>query len=106
MGTPVTLVLVSVAGHSRTMAGAKITGGAVSRTVIRWTQVVRLLQSSVAAQVRSITFIVTPGGSGGCGGSGPSGGCTWGGGSGSTLFALIEIVLLPIEMGSGAGRNF
>src|ERR1051326_5387375 len=55
-------------------------GGAVSRTVICWTQVLLLPQSSVAVQVRLITFTVAPGNTGGCGGNGPRGGCCCGGG--------------------------
>src|SRR5437899_2630414 len=38
-----------------------IVGAVVSLTVIRWTQVLRLPQSSVAAQVRSNTLTVRPG---------------------------------------------
>src|SRR5438876_12142665 len=106
------LVPVSVTGHWRiTSGGAEMTGGVVSRTVIRWTQALWLLQSSVAVQVRSIKFTVRPGPGmpGGCGGGfggGPNGGCCCGGGSGLILFALIEIVLLPMEIGTGGSRYF
>src|SRR6266511_5171715 len=77
---------------------------------MRWTQVLWLAQSSVAVQVRLIKFTVRPGPGmpGGCGGGlggGPNGGCCCGGGSGLTLFALIEIVLLPMEIISGGLRN-
>src|SRR5213075_775022 len=108
--TPVRFVLVS-AGHSRTRSGgAKRTGGVESRTVIRWTQVFWLLHSSVAVQVRSIKFTVRPwpGMPGGCGGGfggGPKGGCCCGAGSVLILFALIEIVLLPMETCSGGLIN-
>src|SRR5437762_12427483 len=91
------------AGHSRTKSGGTVSaGGVVSRTVMRWTQVLWLLQSSVAVQVRSIKFTVRPGPviPGGCGsgvGGGPSGGCCCGAGSVLILFALIDIVLLPME---------
>src|SRR5881397_3432255 len=104
-------MLVSGAGHSRTTSGgAVMTGGVESRTVMRWTQVLWLLQSSVAVQVRSIKFTVRPGPGmpGGCGGGvggGPNGGCCCGGGSVLILFALIEIVLLPMETCSGGLRN-
>src|SRR5439155_20895628 len=99
--TPVTLVLVS-AGHSRTTSGgAEMTGGVESRTVMRWTQVLWLLQSSVAVQVRSIKFTVRPGPGmpGGCGrgvGGGANGGCCCGCGSVPILFALIELVLMSM----------
>src|SRR6266550_8453313 len=87
-----------------------MTGGIVSRTVMRWTQVLWLAQSSVAVQVRSIKLTVRPGPviPGGCGGGvggGPNGGCCCGGGSGLILFALIEIVLPPMEICSGGLRN-
>src|SRR5436853_34055 len=39
-------------------------------------------------------------------GGGPSGGCCCGAGSGLILFALIEIVLLPMEIGTGGTRYF
>src|SRR6185436_119312 len=48
--------------------------------VIRWAHVLRLPQSSVAAHMRSNTLTRTPGGIGGCVGSGPRGGCGCGGG--------------------------
>ena len=99
-----------MAGHSRTTSGGTVmAGGVVSRTVIRWTQVLWLLQSSVAVQVRSIKFTVRPGRTGGCGGrvgGGPSGGCCCGGGSVVILFRFpIEIVLLPTVIDSGGVRN-
>ena len=101
--TPVTFVLVSLAGHSRTTSGgATRAGGVVSRTVICWTQMLLLPQSSVALQVRLITFTVAPGRAGGCGGSGPSGGCGWGGGSGVILDRFpSESVWLPTVIGTG-----
>src|SRR5438132_13829608 len=98
---------MSGAGHSRTTSGgAEMTGGVGSRPVMRWTQVLLLAQSSAAVQVRSIKFTVRPGPGmpGGCGGGfggGPNGGCCCAGGSGLSLFALIEIVLLPMEIGTG-----
>src|SRR5260221_102655 len=77
-------------------------GGDVSRTVMRWTQVLRLPHSSVAAQVRSMTFTVAPGNTGGCGGSGPRGGCVCGGGSAVILEKFpIEMVLLPTVICAG-----
>src|SRR5512143_3484115 len=80
VATPFRLVLVS-AGHSRSAsAGQTRAGGAVSRTVIRWTQELWFPQVSVALQVRSNTLMVAPGSTGGCGGSGPRGGCSCGGG--------------------------
>src|SRR5436190_17823408 len=106
MATPVTFVPVSGAGHSRTKSGgAKRTGGVESRTVMRWTHVLWLLHSSVAVQVRSIKLTVRPGPGmpGGCGGGvggGPNGGCCCGGGRALILFALIEIVLLPMLISS------
>src|SRR5881409_2118877 len=99
------------AGHSRTRSsGTVIAGGVVSRTMMRWTHVLWLLQSSVAVQVRSIMFTVRPGPGipGGCGGGvggGPNGGCCCGGGNALILFALIEIVLLPMVTCSGGLRN-
>src|SRR5262249_49563084 len=104
---PVRLVVVS-AGQSRTRsAGMLSIGGVESLTVICWTQVLWLPQSSIAVQVRLITLMTAPGGTDGCGGSGPSGGCCCGGGSGPHLERLpIEIVLLPTLIGSGVGRAF
>src|SRR6266550_1012016 len=101
---------VQVLVHSTILLGAQMTGGVESRTVMRWTQVLWLLQSSVARHVRSIKFTVRPGPGmpGGCGGGfggGPRGGCCCGAGSGLILFALIEIVLLPMETCSGGLRN-
>src|SRR5437667_9022149 len=56
--TPVALVPVAVAGHSRTTLGGQVTvGGVVSRTVIVCTQLVLLPQASVAVQVRNITLV-------------------------------------------------
>src|SRR5438874_931014 len=82
-------------------------GGTVSRTVICWTHVLWLLQSSVAVQVRLMTLMVAPDKTGGCGGRGPSGGCSCGGGRMVSLLRLpIEIVLLPTVMGSGGFRTF
>src|SRR5436190_3662291 len=77
---PVTLVLVSVAGHSSTTFDVVMTGGVVSRTLMRWVQLLVLPQSSLPVQVRSMTLTVTPGSTGGCTGNGPSGGCCCGGG--------------------------
>src|SRR5437867_550622 len=97
--------------HSTVLLGTQVmVGGVASITVMRWTQVLWLLQSSVAVQVRSIKFTVRPGPvmPGGCGGGvggGPNGGCCCGGGSVLILFALIEIVLLPMETCSGGLRN-
>src|SRR5882757_7688868 len=82
-------------------------GGIVSRTVIRWTQVPRLPQSSVALQVRSITLMVAPGNTGGCGGSGPSGGCVCGGGRSKILDRFpSESVWVPIVIGTGGTEAF
>ena len=53
---PVTLVLV-LAGHSRTRLGGQvIVGGLVSRTVMVCTTLVLRPESSVAVQVREMTF--------------------------------------------------
>src|ERR1051326_7794250 len=101
-GTPVTFVLVSVAGHSSTTLDTERVGGVVSRTVIRCTQVLVFPQSSVAVQVRSITLTVAPGNTGGCTGSGPRGGCCCGGGS-AKIFDRFpsESVWTPTVMGTG-----
>jgi hypothetical protein len=54
---PVTLVLVSVAGHSRTtLVGIVNVGVVVSRTMIVCVQLALLLQASVAVQVRAMTL--------------------------------------------------
>src|SRR5437867_2455123 len=58
VAVPVTFVLVSVAGHSRTTFGGTVSAGLrVSRTVIVWAQFVLLPQASVAVQVRAITLV-------------------------------------------------
>src|SRR5438445_11813116 len=107
MAAPVTFVLVSEAGHSRTTSGAVMMGGTVSRTVIRWTQVLRLPQSSVAAQVRSITLTVAPGSTGGCGGCGPKGGCSCGSGKVVILDRFpSESVWVPMVIGTGGTEAF
>src|SRR5437867_4083466 len=54
---PLALVLVS-AGHSKIRSGGHVTTGLVmSRTVIVCTQLLLLLQASVAVQVRAITLV-------------------------------------------------
>src|SRR4051794_5979833 len=109
MAIPVTFVLVSVAGHSRVIFGGTVmAGGVVSRTVIRCTQVLWLLQLSLAVQVRSMRLMVRPrrGGALVWMGGGPKGGCGCGVGNGLILFALIEIVLLPMEMSCGGLSTF
>src|SRR5882672_1793277 len=104
---PVLLVEVFPGQSSTTSAGTLRNGGDVSLTVIRWTQVRVLPQSSVASQVRSTTLTVAPGSTGGCGGNVPSGGCCWGEGNGFILFKFpIEMVLLPTLMASGVLRTF
>jgi hypothetical protein len=58
VAVPVTLVLVSVAGHSSTAsAGQVITGGVVSTTVMVWTQLALLPQPSAAVHVRRMIFV-------------------------------------------------
>jgi hypothetical protein len=58
VATPVTLVPVLDAGHSKvTFGGQVIVGGVVSTTVIVWTQLRLLPHWSVASQVREITFV-------------------------------------------------
>ena len=64
------LSLIRAFGWTFALPGTETTEGA------RWTQVLVFPQSSVAAQVRSITFTVVPGKTGGCGGNDPSGGCS------------------------------
>src|ERR1051325_11842503 len=82
-------------------------GGAVSRTVICWTQVLLLPQSSVAVQVRLITFTVAPGNTGGCGGNGPRGGCSCGGGRAVILDRFpSESVWTPTVSGTGGSEAF
>ena len=52
VATPVLFVVV-LAGHSRiTFGGQVIAGAVVSRTLIVWTQLLALLQASIAVQVR------------------------------------------------------
>src|SRR5215469_16198948 len=107
MATPVALVLVS-AGHSSTRSGgAVITGGVVSRTVICWTQVLALPQSSVAVQVRLMILTVSPGKTGGCCGNGPSGGCGCGGGNAKILPRFpSESVCMPTKIGVAGTVSF
>src|SRR6266702_4562409 len=58
VATPVALVPVAVAGHSKTtLGGQMMVGGVVSRTVIVCTQAALLPQPSVAIQVRVIIFV-------------------------------------------------
>src|SRR5260221_14265394 len=96
------------AGHWRTRsAGTLSDGGVVSLTVIRWTQVLWLPQSSVAIHVRSIKLTVVPGNTGGWGGSGPRGGCSCGGGSAVILDRFpSESVWTPTVMGTGGTEAF
>src|SRR5262245_43897497 len=106
--TPVAFVLVSVAGQSSTTsAAAWITRPVVSRTVIRWTQVLTLPQSSTALQVRSMTSMVAPGKTGGCTGSGPKGGCGCGGGRSPILDRFpSESVWTPTVISTGGSEAF
>ena len=58
MATPVALVPVLVVGHSSTtFAGIESVGLIVSLTVMVWTQLATLPQSSVAVQVRAINLV-------------------------------------------------
>jgi len=54
VATPVALVRVSAGQLSVTPAGQVMLGGFVSWTVMVWTQLARLVQASVAVQVRKI----------------------------------------------------
>src|SRR6266540_6649471 len=57
VATPVTLVPVSVIGHSSTTLGGQVmVGFSVSRTVMVCRQLMLLLHASVAVQVRAITL--------------------------------------------------
>ena len=56
VATPVVFVPV-LAGHSKVrFAGQVIVGGVLSRTVMVCTQLARLLQASIAVQVREMIF--------------------------------------------------
>jgi hypothetical protein len=57
VATPVALVVVSAGQSSTKSWGQVITGLVVSRTVIFWTQVLKLPHSSVAVQVRKVTLV-------------------------------------------------
>src|SRR5437667_5940523 len=56
LATPVALVVVSAGQSSTRLPGQVMAGLSVSRTVMVCTQLVVLPQSSVAVQVRAITF--------------------------------------------------
>src|SRR6266542_900743 len=58
VATPVTVVPVSVIGHSSTTVGGQAMAGfSVSRTVMVCTQLTLLLHASVAVQVRAMTLL-------------------------------------------------